>query len=65
MASRVHEIGTREHAEVTRHRGPRDLEMPGDLTGGKVSVAEQAENLPPGRVGEGLIHLLCAHQASI
>src|SRR5256885_644484 len=49
-----------ERAEMARDGRPRRWKLLGDLTGRFRSVAEQVEDLPSGRVGEGTegIHYL-------
>src|SRR2546422_4623796 len=46
----AHEAGISEDAQVLGDRGPRDLEMPCDLTGGELGGADQRENLSPPRL---------------
>jgi hypothetical protein len=43
----AHESGLLQHGEVLGDRGPGDLETRGDLTGGELVVADEAQNLPP------------------
>src|SRR6266567_1498055 len=51
VALRQNEVGVAQHGEVPRDRGPRRREAFGDLPRRARSVAQQAKDLAPGRVG--------------
>src|SRR5690348_1454265 len=54
VAPLVHQTGLLEHAEVLRDRRPADVEVCGDLARRQLLVPDEAEDLPPVRLGDGL-----------
>ena len=53
------ETGVLEDPQVLRDRGPRDVEVRGDLADGPLLVPDETEDLPSSRLGDrakGVIH---------
>jgi hypothetical protein len=54
VASFVHEPGLLQDGQMLRDRGPRDVEVRGDLAGGELVVPDEPEDLPAARLGDCL-----------
>jgi hypothetical protein len=48
------QAGVLEHAQVLRHGGPADGQMPGDVADGQGTVGDQLDDRSPGRVAQGV-----------
>jgi hypothetical protein len=53
LASFIHESCLLEHAQMSRDRGPRDVEAGGDVARGTFAAAENLEDRAPTLVGDG------------
>src|SRR5580765_5137736 len=53
VASLAHEPRLLQDVQVLGDRGPRDVEVGCDLAGAQLAVADEGEDLPPPRRGDG------------
>lgn len=55
IATFTNQAGLPEYPQVAGDRRARDRELLRDLSGGTLTASKQVENLPAGRVGDGVV----------